>query len=47
MNPGQTPAESEARILAEDYSRQSIMVVTLGERGSTSYSIRVERGVRE
>ena len=43
MSPAQTPPESDARILAVDYSRQSIMVVTLGQRGSASYTIRVER----
>jgi len=43
MSPAQTPPESDARLLAVDYSRQSILVVTLGQRGSASYSIRVER----
>lgn len=43
MDPTQTPAESEARIRAVDFARQSILVLTLGETGSTGYSISLER----
>jgi hypothetical protein len=43
MNPAETPAESEARLGAVDFARQSVLVLTLGETGSTGYSITLER----
>ncbi|MEO5616841.1 MAG: protease complex subunit PrcB family protein [Candidatus Eisenbacteria bacterium] len=43
MDPGQTPAESDSRIRSVDFARQSLLVLTLGETGSTGYSISLER----